>query len=438
MPPTISVAAFVFGIVFVLAALIGKEIEIVAIKIPALGKSSRFILGIMGAFLIYIGLFDPFHQISPATTASAVVQGVTATANELLTPSPTNLPPATLSPTTFPSPLITNSPSIPTSTPFDSPTTSPYPTATETSSPPTPTTTTIPTMTPTAIPLPSARGRIAFSSNRDETYGIYVMNADGSNPQIIPNYYAKRDYNPVWSPDGKQIAFISFREDPNSPALFSNIYVMNANGTNLHRLTESNWAEASPSWSPDGSKIVYYADPDSESGPEPADIFVFDLATQQIVSLTYGMGNNQDPTWSPDGSKIAFYSDRHGPEENYELYVMDYNGRNITRLTHQGGINYIPAWSPDGTKIAYTSGKGNDAEIYIINADGSNPRRLLQGPNNGIRDWFPTWSPDSKFIAYTSGSNSTQEIFIARVDSQDPPVNITNHLADDWYPTWTR
>jgi hypothetical protein len=62
LPTTVAVSAFVFGIVFILAALVGKEIEVVAIKLPALRKPTRVILGLAGAALLYLGIFDPIHQ----------------------------------------------------------------------------------------------------------------------------------------------------------------------------------------------------------------------------------------------------------------------------------------------------------------------------------------------------------------------------------------
>lgn len=292
--------------------------------------------------------------------------------------------------------------------------------------------------TPTTTQVPQPVGKIVFSSNRSGTSSLHVMNANGTNQQIISNYTAKLDFNPVWSRDGTKIAFISFRDDPRSPALLSHIYVMNADGTNLTRLTASSWYESAPSWSPDGTKIAYYADPDSDEQPQPADIYIFDFLSRRITRLTEGAGNSQDPSWSPDGTKIVFYSDRHSSEGNYELYTMNADGSNEMRLTFQGGINYIPVWSPDGSKIAYTSGRNDNAEIYIINADGSNPHRLLTGPDNGVRDWFPTWSPDGLFIAYSSGSGENQDIWVAQIDSREPPKNITNNTANDWYPNWTK
>ena len=194
---------------------------------------------------------------------------------------------------------------------------------------------------PTAI---QPAGKIAFITNRDGNPEIYVMNADGSGPQRLTDNPAV-DFGPAWSPDGQKIAFRSNRDDPNpaacSPCNFE-IYVMNADGSAVQRLTN---------------------DPD----------FVF------------------RPTWSPDGQKIAFTSDRDG---NFEVYVMNADGSAPQRLTDNPAADTSPDWSPDGQKVAFASDRDGDRdgnpEIYIMNADGSAQTRITDNPAN---DADPVWQP---------------------------------------------
>ena len=152
--------------------------------------------------------------------------------------------------------------------------------------------------------LPSTK--IAFTSHRKDNADIYVMNADRTDVVNITNHEA-HDSFPAWSPDGKKIAFVSTRD---GHAL--DVCVMKADGTN-------------------------------------------------VVNLTKFWSAEYDPVWSPDGKKIAFVSDRHG---NSEIYVMNADGTDVVNITKHEAHNYDPAWSPDGTTIAFTSHREGNPDIY--------------------------------------------------------------------------
>src|SRR5205814_9520420 len=106
-----------------------------------------------------------------------------------------------------------------------------------------------------------ATAKIAFDSNRDGNFEIYVMNADGSGQRRLTRNPAK-DVSPAWSPDGRRIAFA---RDRGSTKPSSDIYVMNADGSRLRRLTRSPANDVSPAWSPNGRKIVFVSDRDNYS-----------------------------------------------------------------------------------------------------------------------------------------------------------------------------
>ena len=122
------------------------------------------------------------------------------------------------------------------------------------------------------------------------------------------------DISPTWSPDGKQIAFVSDREG--SPQL----WVMNADGSNKRRLTYQGKYNQSPDWSPKGDLIAYTSRDEN---------FVFDIFTvdpkdpTQVRRLTQNQGNNEEPLFSPDGRHIVFSSTRTGRSELYIMTVMD-------------------------------------------------------------------------------------------------------------------
>ena len=206
------------------------------------------------------------------------------------------------------------------------------------------------------------------------------MNADGSGVTQLTN--SGGGEVPAWSPDGTRIAFVSSRDNPSGTGIF----VMNADGTNLKRLTLNPvYSDSSPAWSPDGTQITFAAVRD---GATQHEIYLMNADGTNLRRLTSGGGFNHGPAWSPDGSRIAFTSHRDG---NFEIYVMDADGGNQRRLTNNPDDDGNPSWSPDGTKMVFwTSRNHRYGEIYTMNADGSNPLNIS---NNDAFDMEPRWQP---------------------------------------------
>jgi Tol biopolymer transport system component len=223
--------------------------------------------------------------------------------------------------------------------------------------------------------------RIAFDSDRDGNYEIYAMNADGSNLVNLTNN-PEHDDSPAWSPDGTRIAFDSNR------AAISQIYLMNADGSNIVRRTNNSVyvSDDSPAWSPDGTRIAFQITTDINSR-----IYVMNSDGNNVYPLTDNLANNAEPIWSPDGTHIAFVSDRDGVfGKKYQIYLMNADASNQTDLTRISADNRHPAWSPDGARIAFSSNRDGNYEIYVMNADGSNPINVT---NNPASDGSPAWSP---------------------------------------------
>ena len=136
-------------------------------------------------------------------------------------------------------------------------------------------------------------------------------------------------------PSLTKIAFVSSREGN------TDIYVMNADGTNVVKIIEHGARIASPAWSPDGTKIVFMS-----WSREGTDMYVMNADGTDVVSLIEGTLIDCYPTWSPDGTKIAFSYLSSG---RGDIWVMNADGTNADMITRYG---VDPAWSPDGTKIA--------------------------------------------------------------------------------------
>lgn len=176
-------------------------------------------------------------------------------------------------------------------------------------------------------------GRIAFSArtstSRDSD--IFVTPPSASRFTNVTNYRGI-DTSPTWSPTGTQIAFISDRSG--SPQ----VWVMDADGSNVRRLVNEGGHCDSPDWSPDGRFILY-----SWQAPTQwkHDVYLAEVATGRLYQLTSGRGSNESPHWSPDGRHIAFQSTRTGKKQ---IFIMNADGKNLKQISAYG-INESPSWS---------------------------------------------------------------------------------------------
>lgn len=187
--------------------------------------------------------------------------------------------------------------------------------------------------------------QIAFSSYRyyagDSGPQIYIMQADGTDLRKLTNHSAL-DYRPAWSPDGRSIAFQSDRN--RLVWLDDDIYLMDANGKNIRNLTKHPGRDRHPTWSPDGRQIAFASVRVGDFGDENLDagnydIYLMDAEGTNVRRLTKDSSDEILPAWSPNGQKIVFSSNREG---NFDIYMINADGTNLRQLTNHPARDWGP------------------------------------------------------------------------------------------------
>ncbi len=267
-----------------------------------------------------------------------------------------------------------------------------------------------------------ATGRIAFSTYTGDSMDIYVLDDNGQNLRRLTENNGNNS-QPVFSPDGSRIVFVSDRDGDNE------IYVMNSDGTYQVRLTDDPENDHHPSFSPDGKQIIFSSRRD-DTGPMRPYIMDIDGGDLREVKLGGSRQGGQYPNFGgPDGrlvfsNGVIFVAENHGAqvrrvtqETGYgarissdgerivfarqvdkkgdyfyssEIFQVNVDGSGEIRLTHSPGIDEGPAFSPDGKQITFFSGREAGSHIYIMNTNGSNVRRLTKEPGFHQK---PNWGP---------------------------------------------
>ena len=233
-------------------------------------------------------------------------------------------------------------------------------------------------------------GKITFHSDRDGDNEIFVMNADGSDVTQLTNNPAN-DLLPLWSPDGSRIVFGRCQTT-------CDVVVINAAGSGERTILHDGFPGA---WSPDGNRIVL--------GRNDG-LFVINADGTGLVRV---LDPDDVTDWSPDGRQLMIVSSRDGDSE---LYATNLDGSGVTKLTDNNAEdNAGTGWSPDGTRIVFHSNRGGAGlDVFVMNADGSGVTQL--SPNDGFDDTGPVWSPDATQIAFESTRAGDAQIFIMNAD----------------------
>lgn len=213
-----------------------------------------------------------------------------------------------------------------------------------------------------------------------------MLQADEGEPKNLSNHPAN-DIFPTWSPDGARIAFASNRDGG-----VMNVFVMNADGTEVTKITDANMLNKAncqcPSWSPDGESLVY-----QQRVGDVSQLFTVELESGRVRQIA---DNGWDPAWSPGGDKIAFCS---LTATGWALNTVEPDGAKLTEIVpgdNKVGFVY-PSWSPDGKRIAFTKPTAGRFHIHTCNADGSDLKQLTKTDRMSSHSG---WSADGKQVYF--------------------------------------
>ncbi|MEX2178133.1 MAG: hypothetical protein WD801_05455 [Gemmatimonadaceae bacterium] len=269
---------------------------------------------------------------------------------------------------------------------------------------------------------------LVYASNRTaaSVFDIWSVRSDGTGPTVMIT--PGQGFLLGVSPDGSRIAFTSPRDG--NP----DVFIVNADGSDLRNLTQHPGTDVYPAFSPDGTRIAFMSSRDGTS-----DIFVMNADGSAPVNLTRSAGFENEPHWC--GNRIAYT--RSDAQGQADIYTMNADGSDVRRITHDNVITNTARWSPDCTRIAFASIRAagpngnprNDLDLYAINADGTGLTRLTSTPGFDVA---PTWSPDGQRIAFATERDGNSEIYIMNADGTGA-FNLTgNPAANDQGPYWVR
>jgi TolB protein len=283
---------------------------------------------------------------------------------------------------------------------------------------------------PAQAAFPGANGRILFTSaNR-----LYTVDPGGG-PWTRLVSAETRQAQAAWSPDGSKVAF---RVGPDGD---SEIWIVDADGANLNQVTDTPNPggdprySSQPGWSPDGRRIVFRSDRRDNN----ADVWVMDADGSNVQPLVQTPGDERYPAFSPDGTRLVYRTDTDGDPE---IYVARADGTAPVKLTDNALFDSAPAWSPDGSRLAFERGgpgadvPANDSyrsmDLWTMAADGSDQHPLT---NNGVHDEGPAWAPDgSGALVFTRDDGTNSDLWIHEADGGERRLTEASSLEES--PDW--
>jgi Tol biopolymer transport system component len=279
-------------------------------------------------------------------------------------------------------------------------------------------------------------GQLAFVSDRSGVPQIYLIDADGSEVARITDLGGGA-CQPDWSPDGTKLVFISPCRENLQVYPNSSLQVINADGTGLSTLNTP-IGSFDPDWSPDGETLLFALAADTNR----VEINRYDLESETVEALTANGKLNYQPSWSNDGESLVFVSTLNG---GLRLYIMDNElGAESQLFTRSGQKdNTHPSWSPNGRLVVFSQKEsGIVPNIFVVSLDmlgvpSSDYRESRLTSGQIVPEQEPDFSPDGLWVAFESWPDGeNHDIYVIAAGGGTQQIRLTTDPALDFDPVW--
>lgn len=261
--------------------------------------------------------------------------------------------------------------------------------------------------------------RIAYVLKRGNKYALQVADADGYNAQSIIEY-TEPIISPAWSPDGNQLAYVSFEDK--KPV----VYVQALTTRERRAVASFKGSNSAPAWSPDGKKLAVVL-----TGQGGSQIFLVNVDGSGLQRLSKSPGIDTEPSFSPDGRYILFTSDRGGSPQIYRMPITSSESSNAERLTFEGNYNVSPDYSQDGKSFTFIH-RHNGQFNVAVQEIGSRQMQIL---TSSKFDESPSFAPNGKMILYATEINGHGILSAVSRDGQTRQ-HLTVQTGDIREPAW--
>ena len=259
--------------------------------------------------------------------------------------------------------------------------------------------------------------RIAYVTKGGGRFTLRVADSDGEGGQVALSS-PEPIISPAWSPDGKQLAYVSFESQK------AVVYTQDASSGARRAIANFRGSNSAPAWSPDGQTLAVTLSRDTGS-----QLYLMGSTGGTPRRLTTSSAIDTEPAFAPDGRGLYFVSDRGGGPQ---IYRTSLSGGSVERVTFNGAYNISPAISPDGRMLAYISRQGGGYRLYTLDLAGGGQPMALTDSND---DESPSFAPNGRLIIYASRAQGRDVLMTTTLDGKIK-ARLISTTADVREPVW--